>query len=81
LGYDHEKKVREACNETQNVVVTVVKKKLAPFLKQIIGNGILLNPVLIAHEGVWLCNMFDPYSDVAQAAKTALNVNCSDSSI
>jgi len=58
LGRDIDWKVRESANQTFTELIKVVKKGLAPQLKAIFGT--------------WLCDLFDPYREVANAAKNAM---------
>jgi len=58
LGRDTDWKVREFANQTFTELIKIVKKGLAPQLKAIFGT--------------WLCNVFDPYREVANAAKNAM---------
>ncbi|KAG0184295.1 hypothetical protein DFQ28_011431, partial [Apophysomyces sp. BC1034] len=57
LTIEVDRRVRLATNNVHLLITTGTKKKLAPHLKEFIG--------------AWMVTMFDPYKDVAKAAKSS----------
>jgi len=61
LGIDVDRRVRYATHSCHFIIVTKVKKKIAPYLKEIIA--------------VWIISLFDQSKDVAKMANDAFQVN------
>jgi len=61
LGIDVDRRVRYATHSCHNIVVTIIKKRIAPFLKEILP--------------VWIISLFDQSKDVAKMANDAFQVN------
>ena len=63
LGIDVDRRVRYATHSCHSIIVTKVKKLIAPFLKEIIP--------------IWIISLFDQSKDVARIANESFQVSLS----
>jgi hypothetical protein len=63
LGIDVDRRVRCATHSCHLIIVTKIRKRIAPFLKEIIP--------------IWIISLFDQSKDVAKIANESFQVNFS----